>query len=79
VNEDCVGCTDSIAECAKVLAALVRRLGEQEVEISPDELAAFTPNTAVVFMPGDADGSLKVVVREVDASGLISKEIPCGS
>jgi hypothetical protein len=79
MSGDCDGCVDAVAECAKVLAALVRRLGKEEAEISPDELAAFTPNTAVVFTPGDTDGSLKVVVREVDASVLFRKETSCGS
>lgn len=76
---DCDGCIEEIADCAAVLAALMRRLGAAEVELSAQERAAFTSDMAVAFMPGEAEGSLRVVVRDVNAADLCEREVPCGS
>ncbi|ANZ35220.1 hypothetical protein BBK82_03180 [Lentzea guizhouensis] len=65
MSGDCAGCDEAVQESASIIAALVRRLGGESVELTDDELAAFTPDTAVLLRRGES--GVTIEVSAVDA------------
>lgn len=57
-----------------MIAALVRRLGGEGVELTDEELAEFTPDLAVVFQRGEA--GLRI---EIGGAEEAAEEGSCGS
>jgi hypothetical protein len=76
VSGDCAGCDEAVQECASIIAALVRRLGGESADLTDEELARFTPDTAILLRRGETGVTVEVSVVGANKG---SEEASCGS
>jgi hypothetical protein len=79
MSTDCAGCDEAVQECAAVIAALVRRLGAEGVELTDEELGAFTPDLAVVFRRGETGVRVEISSTHEATAEKAAEGASCGS